>query len=78
MSADFKVNGFFIEFIGLQGELKVYDDALIRKEKMWEGNHLNVIKIYPEDLFPENKLNLILKNILFNNSPLTDKLNQKL
>lgn len=61
MTADFKVNGTFIEFLGLTGQLKKYDKLVKTKEKLWKERNLKVIKIYPEDLFPKNKLNEIIK-----------------
>ncbi len=66
MSADFEVAGTLIEFlglIGLKGELKRYDELLEQKEKLWRDANLDVIKIYPKDLFPKNKLGSILVNL---------------
>ena len=62
MTADFKVKDTFIGFIGLQG-VKKYDTNLKRKELFWKKNKLNVITIYPKDLYPENKLAEILSFI---------------
>ncbi|MBI4039275.1 hypothetical protein HY388_00415 [Candidatus Daviesbacteria bacterium] len=61
MTADFKVNGCLIEFFGLKGEVKAYDALIARKKKFWQQQRLNVISIYPKDLFPNNKLDQILK-----------------
>lgn len=61
MTADFKVNGLLIEFFGLQGESEKYDNLISKKEILWEENNLEVIKIYPGDLFPKNRLGEILK-----------------
>ena len=35
MTADFKVNGHLIEFLGLKGELKTYDRLAKIKERLW-------------------------------------------
>lgn len=60
MTADFKVNGFLIEFLGLQGQLKRYDVLLKRKRKIWKEKQLKVIEVYPKDLFPKNRLAQVL------------------
>ena len=64
MTADFKVNNVIIEFLGLIGELKSYDKLATRKKKLWQSQHLNVIPIYPKDLFPHNQLNQVLSPLL--------------
>ena len=64
MTADFKVNNTLIEFLGLTGELKSYDRLAARKKKLWESQKLNIIPIYPKDLFPESRLNQLLKPII--------------
>lgn len=61
MTADFKVNGILIEFLGLTGQLKKYDRLVKIKEKLWKEQNLKVIKIYPNDLFPHNRLHEIIK-----------------
>lgn len=61
MTADFKINGIFVEFLGLYGALDKYDGILSKKEKLWKERNLKVIKIFPRDLFPENRLGEILK-----------------
>jgi len=64
MSADFEVNGTLIEFLGLKGELKRYDELLEQKEKLWKDENLDVIRIYPKDLFPKSRLNEIFERSL--------------
>lgn len=64
MTADFKINNTYVEFFGLQGQLKKYDKLVMEKEKLWKEKNLNVIKIYPNDLFPKNKLSEIFAKIL--------------
>ena len=66
MTADLKINNIFIEFIGLQGVSRVYDRHLMQKENLWKEKGLQVITIYPQDLFPKNRLNEILS--LFTNT----------
>ncbi|HSW88974.1 MAG TPA: hypothetical protein VLG12_07460 [Candidatus Saccharimonadales bacterium] len=56
MTADFKINDIFIEFLGLKGVSKVYDRNLLRKSLFWEKHGLKVVTIYPRDLFPKNNL----------------------
>lgn len=60
MTADFKVGDTWIEFLGLQGELKSYDRLVNRKKKLWKERKLNIIQIYPKDLLPESRLNKTL------------------
>ena len=60
MTADFKVNGVLIEFLGLQGELETYDRLVTQKKNLWQKQDLKVIEIHPKDLFPESKLNEVL------------------
>jgi len=64
MTADFRVNGIFIEFFGLRGELRSYDRLVKVKKLMWKENKLEVIQIYPHHLFPKNKLDKVLKWIV--------------
>jgi len=61
MTADFKVGNTLVEFFGLQGEVIKYDRLVKEKEKIVKERNLSLIKIYPEDLFPRNKLSEILK-----------------
>lgn len=53
---DFKVEDNWIEFFGLSGQLKSYDQIERRKLKLTKKLGINLIKIYPEDLFPIGKL----------------------
>lgn len=64
MTADFKIGDVFVEFFGLQGQLEKYDKLVKKKEALWREKNLKVIKIYPNDLFPKNKLNQIFAHIL--------------
>ncbi len=64
MTADFKIEYIYVEFFGLQGQLEKYDMLVREKKALWEKRNLNVIKIYPSDLFPKNKLGEIFAKIL--------------
>lgn len=54
-TVDFKIGDFWIEFFGLSGELKRYDELKERKLKLAKKNKLNLIEIYPKDIFPLSK-----------------------
>ena len=60
MSCDFMMDDTRIEFIGLKGEAKKYDQLLKKKRNLAKKLGLTVIEIYPEDPFPKNKLDKIL------------------
>jgi hypothetical protein len=60
-TADFKIGEKFVEFFGLKGELKQYDKNLKIKERIARENKIELIKIYPKDLFPKNRLSEIIK-----------------
>lgn len=62
-TADFFVKNKFIEFFGLTGELKEYDINTRKKELLAEKHKLQLIKIYPQDLFPRSKLEKILEKV---------------
>jgi len=63
-TADFVVNGKWIEFFGLDGELRSYDQLKKRKLNLVKKHHLKLIAIYPQDLFPKCKLNQVLSNLI--------------
>ncbi len=62
-TADFKIGDTYVEFFGLQGQVKKYDQLVKEKEALWKVKNLKVIKIYPSDLFPKNKLDQIFAKI---------------
>jgi hypothetical protein len=64
LTADFLVKNYWIEFFGLSGELKKYDELKKRKIRLAKKYKLNLIKIYPQHLFPKNKLNKLLKFLI--------------
>ena len=67
-TVDFLIKGKFVEFLGLNGELQKYDKNTKLKEKLARKYRLKLIKIFPNDLFPINRLSEIIrikKNIKF-------------
>lgn len=61
-SADFLIKETFVEFFGLSGEVKQYDKNKKIKEKLAKKYKIQLIKIYPKDLFPVNRLPEIIGN----------------
>lgn len=59
-TVDFKVGKYWIEFFGLAGEHKRYDELREKKINLAKEKKLKLIEIYPSHLFPENKLDEIL------------------
>lgn len=62
--ADFVIGGKYIEFVGLEGEHKIYNNAIKRKRELWRSKNINVVEIHPKDLFPRNKLGTVLKDLV--------------
>jgi hypothetical protein len=60
LTVDFVVYERWIEFFGLSGQHKRYDELKNLKIKLANKHKLNLVEIYPEDLFPEFKLGKIL------------------
>lgn len=64
-SVDFLVKDqYWIEFLGLKGELKSYDQLYVRKLELAKKNNIHIIEIYPRDLFPQNHLSEKLEFLL--------------
>ena len=63
LHVDFVVEDYWIEFFGLHGQHKRYDELRMEKLKLVKKHHIKFIEIYPHDLFPNNRLDEIL-NIL--------------
>ncbi len=55
-TVDFKVGDNWIEFFGLSGQLKRYDQLKRRKLKLAKELNLRLIKIFPKDIFSANEL----------------------
>lgn len=60
LTVDFLVENRWVEFFGLSGELKKYDELKEKKIKIAKKHKLNLIEIYPHHLFPKNKLDELL------------------
>ena len=54
MTADFAIGNVRIEYFGLQGLNKIYDQIIKRKQKLCQREGLKLIEIYPSDLFSKN------------------------
>lgn len=61
--SDFVIKDYWIEFFGLHGQHKRYDELRKEKLKLVKVYNLKLIEIYPKDLFPKNRLDEIL-NVL--------------
>lgn len=64
MTADFKVKDKIVEFFGLKGEHEDYDRLVEEKKRIWKEKKLQVIEVFPNDLFPINKLGVVLSDII--------------
>jgi hypothetical protein len=64
MTADFKIGGICVEFFGLLGQNEKYDRLAKEKQAFCKEKNLNVIKIYPNDLFPKNNLDQIFAKLI--------------
>lgn len=63
--ADFAINGKLVEFFGLAGEIKEYDEITATKRKICARLKIPLVEIYPRDLFPiENLDRLLSKQLL--------------
>jgi hypothetical protein len=58
-TVDFKVGDFWVEFFGLSGGLKRYDELKERKLRLAKRYKLKIIEIYPKDIFPLNKKRIL-------------------
>ncbi len=64
LKTDFLIGNFYVEFVGLSGVMKKYDFLFRKKKRLVKKLSLNLVEIYPRDLFPENRLELILSPVL--------------
>lgn len=56
-TADFKIDpNIFIEFFGLAGVQKRYDENIEKKRQLAEKLGYQLIEVYPDDIYPSNKL----------------------
>ena len=64
-NADFLLDdGAIIEFFGLAGVQSKYDEIIAKKRTLARELSLTLIEIYPDDIFPKNKLPQLLKAYL--------------
>jgi predicted nucleic acid-binding Zn ribbon protein len=57
LTADFVAKGkYWIEFFGLAGAVAKYDQTLQKKRRLIKKYRLNLIEVYPTDLFPRCRL----------------------
>ena len=64
-TVDFKVGKNWIEFFGLSGGLKRYDELKERKLRLAKRHKLKIIEIYPGDIFPLSKKKILPLEFLF-------------
>jgi hypothetical protein len=57
LKVDFRVGKYWIEFFGLAGQHKRYDQLKRKKIRLAKKLKLDLVRIYPRDLFPKGKLN---------------------
>ncbi|MGI8419168.1 MAG: homing endonuclease associated repeat-containing protein [Candidatus Levyibacteriota bacterium] len=63
LTADFVIANYWIEFFGLQGQHKRYDELVKEKLALAKQYKLKFIEIYPHHLFPQNKLEEVFANL---------------
>ena len=57
MTADFVLGkNTILEFFGLAGVQKQYDVLVERKRRISKERGIQLIEVYPKDLFPKNRL----------------------
>jgi hypothetical protein len=64
LTTDFKVKDCWIEFFGLSGQHKRYDELMTEKLMTVKRNKLHLISIYPKDLCPKSRLDQLLNRLL--------------
>lgn len=65
MTADFSLgSNTLMEFFGLAGVQKKYDELLERKRKVCRERNTRLIEIYPSDLFSKSRLSQLVKHEL--------------
>jgi len=64
LTADFVIKNYWVEFFGLSGRHKRYDELKERKLKLIKKYKIKFVAIYPEHLFPKNMLSEILATVL--------------
>lgn len=63
MTADFFIPPRTVmEFFGLAGVQKSYDEIIERKKELCRKLKLHLVSVYPEDIFPHNSLSRLLRS----------------
>lgn len=57
---DFLIGDIYIEYFGLHGNSTKYDKLMAQKLEMIAKRNVKLVSIYPDDLFPESKLDEVL------------------
>lgn len=63
-TADFKIGEKYIEYFGLSGEHKRYDELKLIKQKIARRQGLEWIEVYPKDIYPDNRLSEIFDYLI--------------
>ncbi|MEK7173391.1 MAG: hypothetical protein AAB740_05490 [Patescibacteria group bacterium] len=63
LKVDFVANGQWIEFFGLAGEVKGYNDVIKRKLAIIKKHKIPFMALYPKDIFPISRLDKIINVI---------------
>lgn len=61
LTVDFVTKNNWIEFWGLKGVIKRYDELVKQKRRLCRKYNLSLIELYPKDLFPINHLSEIIR-----------------
>ncbi|MFH0859209.1 MAG: hypothetical protein V1868_01155 [Patescibacteria group bacterium] len=62
MTADFIIKpNIVVEFFGLAGVQKTYDEIIIKKRELCKNLGLKLIEIYPKDIIPKNRLSRLFR-----------------
>lgn len=62
MTADFLIEkNIVLEFFGLAGVQKTYDEIVARKKKFCREARLKLVEVYPGDIYPVNRLAELLQ-----------------
>ncbi len=57
---DFLIGDIYIEYFGLHGNSTKYDKLMAQKLEMIAKRNIKLVSVYPNDLFPESKLDEVL------------------
>jgi hypothetical protein len=66
--ADWKIqNGDFVEYFGLAKDSPRYDRSVGQKQKLCRQHNINLVSLYPSDLYPkivlDNKLGFLRRKL---------------